>query len=307
MEDRKRKQTEEEFNALPTNGKIRSIREAKLRSLLNLGYIDEREFKAYEQLPKDFITDRKSLIANYYCLEIDERLHALPTTEYNKKIRDLLDTDINYSNVIFGGSFADGVPIETQRKVALELSKPYVADNVNRARNFVDYKRNRILTRLQGLFIRRVVLLLLGENDTPSLIRILVKQGYRVDADSLNDKDRGAIERGAINVIWLLELAMLNGLAMVRYEEFSKLYDTEGNLKEAYHYRDGYDELLLGFEMEYRILLKATMDFYTDKTTKGVIGFLNGLYDNNEYWQEYSSLVKGTKFEGLIDKEGNLC
>lgn len=308
----KEKDIQEELKNLSTKEQLQRSREAGLSSLLRIGYINTKEFEDYKEPPTDFPTDYKSLVVDYFCLWADDG--ATPTKEYTQALNKIFGNipRDGYKALFTNMTINDGKEEVTISDVGLELSEPRAKDRLMRAEDFVNYKRNRIQARIQGLVIRKIAQLLIEDGNSkgeeiPLLKKILSKQNYRLTAESLSESDKGAIDRAATNVIKLLELAMLNGMATERYKEYKPLYNEDGDLKKPYTYRDGYDELLMKFEDEYLTLSKATINFYADTTPKGAINFLNGLYSNTKYWEMYSTKVQGTKFEGLIDKEGNLC
>lgn len=295
----------EELEALPTPEKIRKEREGYIADLLKVGYLSSDEAERYnkEQLT-ELPQDRKSLVVAYFLLGVENYKDIVQTTEeyeqMNRVIRSFhlyekgaLQDDTTIADVL--------TPKEVDRFIS-ELSRVRIEARIKRAEEFVDAKRRRIRGSLLNFFPLLICSSLaeyekeeeLELDPIPNLKDHLKEWGYRGRGKSLNAKDRDAIEKAASYYLDLLELASLNGVGILRYEEYRGLRDNNGAFKSDFIYRDEYDEALTEWECLYDLFNMAVRDFYVDGTARDAIGFLNKYYEKVGGY--FAEVLKGTKY-----------
>lgn len=207
-----------------------------------------------------------------------------------------------------GKTLVDGFTPEERTRWTEELSNAHTEANITKAETFVDAKRSRIRAKLLQLQTILIATSLVeneqeGELDAiPYLREQLQERGYRAKAKSLNDAGKAAIQGAASHYLDLLELAFLNGVGLLRYEEYKSLQDEEGGFKENFYYRDAYDEALTEFESIYLLLDNVVAPFYTDGTAREAIDFLSKFYKRIFEEGYFTETLRGTKFNYLIEE-----
>ena len=300
----------EAFNALPTSEKIRRNRESGVASLLNVGYITPDEAKTYREQLTELPKDRKGLVVAYFLTGKGSSLDTIPSTEESERIAEIIASfRIQERGLLRNGkTLVDGFTPEERTRWTEELSNAHTEANITKAETFVDAKRSRIRAKLLQLQTILIATSLVeneqeGELDAiPYLREQLQERGYRAKAKSLNDADKAAIQGAASHYLDLLELAFLNGVGLLRYEEYKSLQDEEGGFKENFYYRDAYDEALTEFESTYLLLDNVVAPFYTDGTAREAIDFLSKFYKGIFEEGYFMETLKGTKFNYLIEE-----
>lgn len=300
----------EAFNALPTSEKIRRNRESGVASLLNVGYITPDEAKTYREQLTELPKDRKGLVVAYFLTGKGSSLETIPSTEESERIAEIIASfRIQERGLLRNGkTLVDGFTPEERTRWTEELSNAHTEANITKAETFVDAKRSRIRAKLLQLQTILIATSLVeneqeGELDAiPYLREQLQERGYRAKAKSLNDADKAAIQGAASHYLDLLELAFLNGVGLLRYEEYKSLQDEEGGFKENFYYRDAYDEALTEFESTYLLLDNVVAPFYTDGTAREAIDFLSKFYKGIFEEGYFTETLKGTKFNYLIEE-----
>lgn len=306
----------EEFNALPTSEKIQRNREARIASLLKVGYLSPDEAQGYREQLTELPQNRKDLVVAYFLLGIDSHKDLLPTTEETARRAEVIASfHLSERGALRNGTtIADILTTEEQSRWSSDLSKSHIEANLRRAENFVDAKRKRIKGKLLKLF-PILIGASLAENEKqgkeealdaiPYLRESLKEWGYKGKGQSLNAKEKAAIERAASHYLDLIELAFLNGVGIIRYEEYKSLQDEEGDFKEKFFYRDIYDEALTEWESIYLLFDNAVAEFYAEETATEAINFLRLYYEailekETTYFQE---TLQGTKFNYLLEEK----
>ena len=300
----------EAFNALPTSEKIRRNRESGVASLLNVGYITPDEAKTYREQLTELPKDRKGLVVAYFLTGKGSSLETIPSTEESERIAEIIASfRIQERGLLRNGkTLVDGFTPEERTRWTEELSNAHTEANITKAETFVDAKRSRIRAKLLQLQTILIATSLVeneqeGELDAiPYLREQLQKRGYRAKAKSLIDADKAAIQGAASHYLDLLELAFLNGVGLLRYEEYKSLQDEEGGFKENFYYRDAYDEALTEFESTYLLLDNVVAPFYTDGTAREAIDFLSKFYKGIFEEGYFTETLRGTKFNYLIEE-----
>lgn len=301
----------EEFNALPTSEKLKRNRERRVASLLNVGYITPDEAKTYREQLTELPKDRKGLVIAYFLLGIESHLDTIPSTEENERIAEIIGSfRIQERGLLRGGkTLIEGFSPEERTRWTEELSNAHTEANITKAGTFVDAKRSRIRAKLLQLQTILIATSLVEDEQQgseldaiPYLREELQKRGYRAKAKSLNDADKEAIQGAASHYLDLLELAFLNGVGLLRYEEYKSLQDEEGGFKENFYYRDAYDEALTEFESIYLLLDNVVAPFYTDGTAREAIDFLSKFYKRIFEEGYFTETLRGTKFNYLIEE-----
>lgn len=300
----------EAFNALPSSEKIRKNRESGVASLLNVGYITPDEAKFYREQLTELPTERKGLVVAYFLTGKGSSLDTIPSTEESERIAEIIASfRIQERGLLRNGkTLVDGFTPEERTRWTEELSNAHTEANITKAETFVDAKRSRIRAKLLQLQTILIATSLVeneqeGELDAiPYLREQLQERGYRAKAKSLNDADKAAIQGAASHYLDLLELAFLNGVGLLRYEEYKSLQDEEGGFKENFYYRDAYDEALTEFESIYLLLDNVVAPFYTDGTAREAIDFLSKFYKRIFEEGYFTETLRGTKFNYLIEE-----
>lgn len=312
------KQEREAFNNLPTSEKLRVNRERRVLSLLNVGYITPDEAKTYREQLNELPQERKGLVVAYYLLGIDSDLDQLPTMETSEQIgRVIASYHLQERGALQNGkTIADVLTTAERNKFVGELSAIHIQENIKRAENFVDNRRKRIKASLLNLLPLEIALSLSApepqgeEYDTiPYLRELLQERGYKGKGKSLSDGERKAIQEASIHYLDLIELSFLNGVGLLRYEEYKNYLSEDGSRWEKdLRYRDVYDEALTEFEIIYLLFDNATVLFYADGTAKDSLDFLNSFREallTGEQKERYNEL-KGGKFSYLL-QEAKQC
>lgn len=306
----------EAFNALPTSEKIKRNREARIASLLKVGYLSPDEAQGYREQLTELPQDRKGLVVAYFLLGIESHKDLLPTTEETARRAEVIASfHLSERGALWNGAtISDTLTPEEQTRWISELSKSHIEANLRRAENFVDAKRKRIKGKLLKLFPILIGVTLAEDekqgkeealDDIPYFRKSLKEWGYKGKGKSLNAKEKAAIERAASHYLDLIELAFLNGVGILRYEEYKSLQDEEGTFKEKFFYRDVYDEALTEWESIYLLFDNAVAEFYAEETAMEAINFLRlyyeGIFDKEAtYLQE---ALQGTKFNYLLEEK----
>lgn len=308
---------EEAFNSLPTSEKLRVSREKRVASLLEVGYITPDEAKTYREQLTELPQDRKGLVVAYYLRGLYNSLYETPTMETTEKIADTIASfHLSERGALKNGkTIADTLTPEEQIRWTDELTAIHISEEIKIAETFVDAKRKRIRAKLLNFLSLEIAVSLSmpddGELDSiPYLRELLQEKGYRANAKSLNDGDKKAIQEAALHYLNLLELSFLNGVGLLRYEEYKSLRDEEDEtFKEDFYYRDVYDEALTEFECTYLAFDRAISVTYSDNTPKVCLDFLDTIY-RKAYLQEEEGIFKvklnGGKFSYLLE-EAKLC
>lgn len=306
----------EEFNALPTSEKIQRNREARIASLLNIGYLSPDEAQGYREQLTELPQDRKGLVVAYYLLGVDSHKELLPTTEEKARIDEVIASfHLSERGALRNGkTIADTLTPDEQSRWSSDLHKTHIEANLKRAEIFVDAKRKRIKGELLKLFPILIGISLAEDEKQgkereldaiPYLRESLKEWGYNGKGKSLNASDKAAIERAASHYLDLIELAFLNGVGMLRYEEYKPLRYENDEFKEDFIYRDVYDEALTEWETIYLLFDNAIAEFYAEGTAKEAIDFLRLYYKaifvkEATYFQE---ALQGTKFNYLLEEK----
>ena len=308
-------QDKEAFNNLPTSEKLRVNREGRVASLLKVGYITPDEATTYREQLNELPQDRKGLVIAYYLLGIDSHLDLLPTMETSERIAEVVASyHLQERGALQNGkTIADVLTTAERDKFVGELSAIHIQENIKRAENFVDSRRNRIRAFLLKLLPLEIALSLSAPepktkedlDSIPYLRELLQERGYRAKAKSLNDGERKAIQEAALYFLNLLELAFLNGEGLLRYKEYKDyLSEDESRWEKELLYRDVYDEALTEYEIIYLLLDNAIAPFYADGTAKDSLDFLRGYKEallSGELKDRYNEL-KGGKFSYLLEE-----
>lgn len=140
----------EAFNALPTSEKIKQNREARVASLLKVGYITPDEAKTYREQLTELPQDRKGLVVAYFLLGIESHLDTIPSTEETKRIEEIIGSfHLSERGALRNGkTIADTLTPEEQSRWSSELSQAHTEEQIRKAETFVDAKRNRIRGQL---------------------------------------------------------------------------------------------------------------------------------------------------------------
>lgn len=300
----------EAFNALPTSEKIRQNRERRVASLLRVGYITPDEAQIYREQLAKLPQDRKGLVVAYFLLGIGSHLGTIQSMEESERIGEIISSfRIQERGLLRDGkTLIEGSSPEEFIRWTEELSRAHIEAEITKAETFVDAKRSRIRAKLLQLHTILIATSLVEDEQEgelgaiPYLREELQKRGYRAEAKSLNNADKEAIQGAASTSIDLLELAFLNGVGILRYEEYRSLKDENGGFKDNFYYRDAYDEALTEFESTYILLDNAVAIFYADGTAREAIDFLNKYYKAMFESDYFTETLRGTKFNYMIEE-----
>ena len=177
----------EAFNALPTSEKIKQNREARVASLLNVGYITPDEAKTYREQLTELPQDRKGLVVAYFLTGKGSSLDTIPSTEESERIAEIIASfRIQERGLLRNGkTLVDGFTPEERTRWTEELSNAHTEANITKAETFVDAKRSRIRAKLLQLQTILIATSLVeneqeGELDAiPYLREQLQERGYR--------------------------------------------------------------------------------------------------------------------------------
>lgn len=294
------------FRALPTSEKIRIRREERVASLLKVGYITPAEAEAYREEQKELPKDRKALVVLYYLRNGDATTPSMEGIERTQEV--VASFHLRERGALSNGkTIGDTLTKEEANRWVDELTAIHIQEGIRRAETFVDAKRKRIRSKLLRYACIEVSLSLMDDQESrtgldsiPYLRELLKEKGYRRRAKSLNEKDREAIQEAALHYLDLLELSFLNGVGLLRSEEYEPLQDETGGFKEDFYYRDAYDEALIEFESLYLLLEIAIADFYEDGTAKEAIDFLSRFYE--EFFSKDFEGIKESKFTCFLEE-----
>ena len=280
------------FSLLSAKEKLQRNREARLLSLVNVGYLSPDEAETYREL-HEIPTDRKGLAVSYFLMGIEDFLGLQPDLAGALSIRDILrDFRASYPT-------ASAITETEAEKWAVELARCQILQGVKRAESFVDAKISRLRDFLRGLMPVAIASALSKphreKKATPFLNAFLRKRGYSSERESLSDQDKKAIREAGDYYFNLLELLFLNGETIIRIEEYK---ETPPSL-----YLDVEDEALLEFEIVAKLLDNAVSLSYGEGTAKEAIDFLKDVRDH-ALKSYYSPLLQGTKFECLLAETG---
>lgn len=236
-----------------------------LDSLVNIGYLTPDEAKSLQEPLKELPKSKKLLIACYlqyskaidyskaingdFLTSIRETIRKRDLSRYseeNKSIRDILGTE------------------ETNRLLN-EWDDALISSAKEIVTTFVCEKRRRIRGELKKALLLRMANALSVEafedeetgelfDSIPYLREMAKANGYREDAQELNEADRTALSLCADHYLDLLELLYINGTGEERTKAYEALYDEEGYLKESFYYKDIKDEALMEFGDIYYLL-----------------------------------------------------
>lgn len=306
----KTQEEREAFNALPTSEKVRITRQERVADLLRVGYISKAEAETYRQQLTELPQDRKGLVVAYY---LKSRISLTPSMETTARIEEVIASfHLSERGALRDGkTIADTLTGSELNRWVEELTTIHIQEGIKRAETFVDAKRKRIRGKLLKFACLEVASAInepepQGEDyDTiPYLRELLQEKGYRANAKSLNDGDRTAIQEAALHYLDLLELCFLNGIGVVRYEEYRGYQNEEQTewTKELL-YRDVYDEALTEFEDMYLLLEVAITNFYEDGTAKEAIDFLSRFFKalSGKGSEDYKEL-QGGKFSCYLEE-----
>lgn len=293
----------EEFNALPTSEKIQRNREARIASLLKVGYLSPDEAQGYREQLTELPQDRKGLVVAYFLLGIESHKDLLPTTEEKARIAEVIASfHLPERGALRNGTtIADTLTPDEQSRWSSDLSKSHIEANLRRAENFVDAKRKRIRSEILSFIPLELAYALLEDEEEkewdiiPSLRGHLKEWGYKGKGKSLNASDKAAIERAASYYLDLIELSFLNGVGMLRNEEYEK------SPNEPLLYRDEYDEALTQYSATYLLLDNAIGEFFGEATAKECIVFLRDMY--SKAYEAFKDKIQGTKFNYLLEEK----
>ena len=294
----------EAFKLLPVQDKIKQNRERRLATLINAGYLSPDEVDGYRELT-ELPTDRKSLAVAYYLLGLDNSLDLPPTIEETKRKKSIISSFNLSQRMKEEESVKEALTAEEAESLAKELTHVRVEGYIGRAETFVTAKRSRIRGLLLKLFPLAIASSLVEEsqerNNIPYLKTFLQERGYRANAKNLIEADIKALREAGEYYLNLIELSLLNGTGLLRYEEYKEyLNDDKTQWIKDFFYRDIIDEALTEFETIYTLFDNAVGVFYGEETNKEALNFLNAMRE--ELIEEYKPALAGTKFNVLFDE-----
>lgn len=275
---------------------VENIGYSYLDSLVSIGFLPPDDTKNLQEPPERLPQDRKGLIACYviYSGIIDE--NRAINGGFSAYIKNYILKQDAFGKVVGDRSIADVLGADEITSVYKEWQDDLIRVITEKVTSFVLEKRRRIRVELKKAILLRIAELLSMEvsNDEetgefldsiPELRAMAEENGYRVNAESLNEEDRKALSFCADFYLDLLEVLYLNGIGERRIEEYKDLYDEEERLKEDFYFRDIEDEALMNFgdiyeyqSILYSSALKPSLCYKSKFDLIGIAKLINSPY-----------------------------
>lgn len=297
------------FDLLTEDGRAKK-KETGLHFLLEVGYITEEEKAKYSEHIETLPTERKDLVVAYFLENVRQvpppsfswmgDIHKLNESYKMGNRWEAANTKGIADKDIITASLLGDEASEYKEK----LKAIFVRAKVKQAENFVDLTRKRIKKRLEA-FVLYAIAKDLSETDEeseldaiPNIREYLEQEGYKEENETLSEEDTKALWKVASIVLDAIELIYLNGMIPERLNDYDNLpMDKDGNLSEAFIYRDLADEILYTEKLVAYWWVDAVSISYKQSTPKEIISVLDGL---NGTLQEMATTLKGTKYEPLF-------